>query len=159
MRVETREVDYVNMGLPTQTIKQADTSLVSDTGSQSCLWGLEDFYRCGYKKADLIPVKQKMYAANRQPINIEGAILVRLSGKDKNGVVVVALVMVYVSRDTKHFYVSKQALIALHVIPSDFPTIGGARDAPGVAACGDDVSETRENCGCPTREDPPPRPE
>ena len=39
---------------------------VADTGAQSCLWGLRDFYRCGFKKHQLIPVRQRMQAANRE---------------------------------------------------------------------------------------------
>ena len=46
---------------------------VTDTGAQSCLWGITDFYRCGFKDADLIPVKRTVIAANQDEIEISGA--------------------------------------------------------------------------------------
>ena len=30
---------------------------VADTGTQSCLWSLRQFYKCGFKKSHLVPVK------------------------------------------------------------------------------------------------------
>ena len=62
-----------------------ETSSVTDSHTLSCLWDLNDFYWCGYKKSNLLPVKQSLLATNKHPKNIEGAIFIRLSGKDKNG--------------------------------------------------------------------------
>ena len=69
VNVRVEPDDYRSLGLPCPTVKTASSSLVSDSGAQSCLWGWTDFLRCGFRKKDLLPVKQKLWAANRQPIN------------------------------------------------------------------------------------------
>ena len=116
---------------------------VTDTGAQSCLWGLNDFYRSGFKKSDLTPVKQRLFAANRQPIDISGAIILRISGKTKGGGILEAPVMVYVSKDASNFYVSRQALVTLKVIHKNFPQIGSAEEPEMCSAVEPEV------CKCP----------
>ena len=58
---------------------------IADTGCQSCLIGLKMVYRLGFKQADLLPVEHKMSAANRQAIEITGAVILRLRGADSGG--------------------------------------------------------------------------
>ena len=96
---------------------------MTDSHALSCLWDLNDFYWCGYKKSNLLPVKQSLLATNKHPINIEGAIFIRLSGKDKNGNIVEVPLLSYVSGDTKHFYLLKRALIG-NVLESKVATCG-----------------------------------
>ena len=111
LRVEADKRDYEQMGAPFPNIMPSYVNAVTDTGAQSCLWGLKDFYRCGFKDSDLIPVKRTIVAANREEINILGAILLRLKGTDSKGNVHTAVVMVYVTPDTQRFYLSGSALI------------------------------------------------
>ena len=61
-----------------------------------------------------------MEAANKAPIRIDGAILVRLSGMNDGGQLIEAAVMVYISPDSKQFYLSKEAMIQLGIIPCRF---------------------------------------
>ena len=103
LRVSTDVSDYEQMGAPHPDIMPTHETAVSDTGAMSCLWGLENFYRCGFKDSDLIPVKRTIVAANREKINILGAILLRLSGTDALGNTHTAAVMVYVTPDTNIF--------------------------------------------------------
>ena len=72
LRVETDRRDYAQMGAPFPDIMPAHVNTVTDTGAQFCLWGVKDFYRCGFKDSDLIPVKRTIVAANRQKIQILG---------------------------------------------------------------------------------------
>ena len=65
-----------------------------------------------------------MLAANHEEIEIAGATLIRLSGTDIRGKMHTAPIMVYVSPSTKKFYISREALIQLHVIDRDFPKVG-----------------------------------
>ena len=116
LRVATEFGDYNDIGAPFPDIMPSYVSVVTDTGAQSCLWSLADFYRCGFKDSDLIPVKRTMVAANQEEIEIAGAIFVRLSGKDSLGNVHTAAVMAYVSPSTTKFYLSREALVQL-----DFP--------------------------------------
>lgn len=52
------------------SVKPSIFTVVTDTGAQSCLWGMQDFLRCGFSKTDLIPIKHSLYAANQIEINI-----------------------------------------------------------------------------------------
>ena len=97
LRLTTDLDDYIRIGPTYPKITPTHVSVVTDTGAQSCLWSLQDFYRCGFKKSDLLPVKRTLLAANKEKICIDGAILVRLSGVDKNGCTHTAPVMVYIS--------------------------------------------------------------
>ena len=67
--------DYNRIGIDCPKIKPCNVSVVTDTGAQSALWSLQDFYKCGFKDADLLPVKQTMRAANMEEIEISGAVL------------------------------------------------------------------------------------
>ena len=68
-----------------------------------------------------------MAAANKSPIKVEGAIVLRLSGNDDNGETHECAVMVYISLDVEDFFVSKEAMKQLAIIPKDFPRIGAAK--------------------------------
>ena len=148
LRLTAEKTDYDYIGAKFPRIAPSYVTVVSDTGAQSCLWGLKDFYRYGFIKSDLLPVKHSMVAANSERINIVGAILVRLSGLDDHGRSHTAPIMVYISSSTKRFYLSREALIQLGVISKDFPRVGAAMESCSV--------ERREKvCGCPVRSLPP----
>ena len=71
-----------------------------------------------------------MKAANTAPITIDGAILLRLSGVSKQGDVVEAAVMAYISPDTDSFFLSKEAMVQLGIISQDFPQLGASSPMP-----------------------------
>ena len=93
-----------------------------------------------------------MLAANREEIQIEGAIFVRLSGEDAQGGTYTAPVMAYVSPSTQKFYLSQESLIQLGVILKNFPQVGAALEASA-------IEHSMSPCGCPTRALPPGRPD
>ena len=150
LRLTTDKQDYKHFGGLCPEVSPSWVTAVTDTGAQSCLWSLHDFYRCGFKDNDLIPVRRSMVAANSEEIKIVGAIFMRLSGTDANGVTYTAAVMVYISPSTKKLYLPREALIQLKVIPKDFPKVGAVLDVSAI--------ETKAPCGCPTRALPPDRP-
>ena len=53
---------------------------MSDTGAQSCLWSMIGFLAAGFTPIHLIPVSLDLVAANKSPIKIAGAIILRLQG-------------------------------------------------------------------------------
>ena len=63
-------------------------NMTADTGCQSVLVGIKIIHRLGFKKWDLIPVKTKMSAVNRDVIPILGAVIQRLSRKSGSGKVI-----------------------------------------------------------------------
>ena len=152
LRLPTERSDYDHVGAPYPRVAPSHVTVVTDTGAQSCLWGLHDFYRCGFKKSDLLPVKRGMVAANREEIKIEGAIFVRLSGEDAHGKLYTAPIMAYVSSSTNKFYLSQQSLLHLGVISKNFPQVGAAMETSA-------INHHVSPCGCPTRVLPPEKPD
>ena len=75
-----RKLDKLPHGGPTEA--------VADTGCTATLIGLKRAYSLGFKKKDFIPVDLKMRAINESPVEIIGAILLRISAHDKNGTLV-----------------------------------------------------------------------
>jgi hypothetical protein len=151
LRLTIAAEDYDHVGVRCPKLMPSFVTVVTDTGAQSCLWSLQDFYRCGFRDSDLFPIKRTFFAANREEIKIVGAIFLRLSGVDESGKTHTAPIMAYVSPSTNKFYLSRQALIHLAVIPKDFPKVGAAVETAT-------IESTTAPCGCPTRSLPPGRP-
>ena len=71
-------------------------------------------------------------AANRAAIEIDGAILLCISGESSNGTTYEAAATVYISPSTNAFFPSKDVMVQLGVISPSFPEIGTYRHAmPG----------------------------
>ena len=152
LRLTTKPDDYSHFGATCPKVTPSFVTVVTDTGAQSCLWSQKDFYRCGFRDSDLLPVSRTMLAANMEEIVIAGAIFICLSGKDAEGRTHTAPVMAYVSPSTSKFYLSRQALIQLGVIPKDFPQVGAAAESASIEG-------NSAVCGCPCRSLPPSRPQ
>ena len=54
----SRMYDRFNMDVP--RVAAAQIEGLADTGAQSCLWGIKDFYKCGFKRSQLIPVRHRL---------------------------------------------------------------------------------------------------
>ena len=144
LQLTADDSDYSHIGAVCPRVTPSFVTVVSDTGAQSCLWSLHDFYRCGFKDSDLLPVKRTMRAANMEEIEIVGAVFVRLSGTDASGNTHTAPIMAYVSPSTQKFYLSREALVQLGVIPKNFPKVGAAMEASAIEG-------QMAPCGCPIR--------
>ena len=177
LEVETE--DYQQFDLAPPKIPVAFINGVADTGAQSCLMGTRIFYQCGFKKKDLIPVKCRMAAANREPLTILGAILVRLyAAEGKKNVHTGA--MVYITPDTDKFYLSREVLGDMKIINDKFPVIpeepivssvssipstinlesaSGVTSPPSTTATKIPPTGSYAPCGCRNRTKPPERPE
>ena len=51
---------YENLHLPVPGVKPSIILGNADTCAQSCLWGMTQFYKCGFKKKHLVPVRYSM---------------------------------------------------------------------------------------------------
>ena len=101
-----------------------------DFGAQSCLWSLKDFLSAGIAESDLLQVSVDLVPANRSPINVAGAIILRLQGRAKDSDKEYSYAsMVYVSKDANGFYLSCEAMVDLCIVPSNFPSVGAAPHA------------------------------
>ena len=127
--------------------------------------GSKMFYKCGFKKHDLIPVKCRMAAANREPLNILGAIFIRFSGSTEESKSITSGALTYVSTDTDKFYLSREVLKDLGVIDQNFPQIKPNMMSAGLENQATNGSEKfigkdqLSTCGCLVRTKPPPRPD
>ena len=124
LKVSTAVDDYLQLGYRYVPIVPKSIDVVADSGAQSCLWSRKLYLRCGFVMEDLIPVNHNMKAANKAPIEIDGAILLRLAGKSSCDESWEAAVMVYISPQANSFFLSKEAMVQLGIIPSSFPCVG-----------------------------------
>ena len=133
--------------------------MTADTGCQSVLVGIKIIHRLDFKKSDLIPVKTKMSAVNRDVIPILGAVILRLSGKTGSGKVIETAQICYVTDVIEGAYLSREACTTLGIIPSDFPRIGSATQQPmSVSSAAASLRDEKCDCSCPIRTKPPPLP-
>ena len=126
---------------------------IIDSGAQCCLWGWRECEAAGFTYNDLIPVKQKLNAVSKSTITIYGAAILRISGTSTSGIPCSSAVIAYVSPDVSGFYLSREAMVQLQIVNSDFPAVGSAPMARG--SLSETVSAIDEECSCPSRGLPP----
>ena len=173
LTVSTNEADYLAFGRKNTSIKPFIVSAMVDSGAQSCLWSLKDFLSAGFAESDLLQVSVDLVAANRSPINVAGALILRLQGRAKDSdKEYTCASMVYVSKDANGFYLSCEAMVDLCIVPSNFPSIGAAphvrvkpstdrsllRDRTLNSGCSHASLTTDAPCSCPPRSVVPDRP-
>ena len=132
---------------------QATVPAMADTGCQSCLAGEKILSQLGLQLSHLIPTTMKMSAANSEGITILGALPLRISATSPTGSTCVTHQVVYITPSSNRFFLSKQACVALGIIPLSFPTVGATHSVTE-----QDTEDTQPCCNCPRREAPPPRP-
>ena len=165
IRMTTNVDEYNHLGFPYPQIAPKFIDVAADSGAQSCLWSREGFLASGFSRRHLISVYHTMKAANRVPITIDDAILLRLSGISRDGDAMEAAIMAYISPEARSFFLSKEGMIQLGVIPKTFPQIGSAitSQVPHVSASTSDTfklpnDSTNAECGCLCRSLPPGQP-
>ena len=149
-------------------------SAMTDTGCQSCLSGLGMLAKLNMKTSDLLPVKVKMNAANKKPINILGAAILNLTVRSEEGKSFSTKQLTYITNDTETFFLSKEACQDLQIIPRNFPSVLNLRNFGGHPSPSAAPSKNEHltaaaqkyippdpapaTCSCPPREQPPPPP-
>ena len=159
LKLSINQSDYKELRLPIPNAKSSKVKAITDTGAQSSLMGIKAFRKSGFDEALIVPAKKKMFAANSEGINILGAFFGRLCGHDKQGHYIEAPEMIYVTDSTDLFYLSRQGMENLKIIPTDFPSIGAA--ASITSSINPDIpaeAEPNNACECLPRTAPPPRP-
>jgi hypothetical protein len=126
LRLTTNKDDYQAFDVSFPQISPMHLAVITDTGAQSCLWSRNSFDNSGLRSSDLIPVNYGMMAANKSNIRIDGAVILRLEGKDMRGRSVECAAMTYISPDADNFYLSKEAMTQLGIISTNFPQVGSA---------------------------------
>nr|KAG5712492.1 hypothetical protein BaRGS_011466 [Batillaria attramentaria] len=119
--------DAQSLGFPTSLstpTRPISYPAMADTGCQSCLAGMALLHKMGLTRSHLLPVNMKMTAANRGTIDIIGALALRISGTSPSKNRLATHQMVYFTTATDRMFLSKQACVALGMLPPSFPTIG-----------------------------------
>ena len=166
IRVHAHPADVHALGLgapfhwPTPSVEH---SVMADTGCQSCLASTSLLSKLGLQTRHLLPVTMKMTVADNRGINILGALVVRISGTSPSEKEYQTCQIVYFSDNINTSFLSKQACIALGVMPQTFSTIGDtdfdkASEVQSTAACPPTPTASKPDCDCPWRQPPPPRP-
>ena len=154
----------------------ANTLAIADTGCQSCLAGTSLLKQLGLKVSDLTPTSMKMRAANKDPIQIMGALALRITCTKDSMRSRTTRQIVYISQATDRFFLSMEACKELGIIPASFPSTESAAveiplnktsyrgttyqagdECRGGKGCPTEREEN--NCSCPPHQNPPPLPD
>ena len=76
--ISTDKKAYIQINIKCPRQNYCKINVVTDTGVQSCLWDLDNYIKYCFKKSKFLPVKRKIVAANREQIEITGAIFMEL---------------------------------------------------------------------------------
>ena len=163
---------------------QCNIDGMPDTGCQCCLAGTHILRQLGLSRTDLIPVSQRMQAANKSRIHLLGAIIVEISLPDTKAK---SKQMVYVTPSVTRLFLSRETCSDLGLISPRFPSTTTAEASsiptPGQSRSGSphntpspplgngkargpsreqrplqsntSPSAEKRTCGCPTRSLPP----
>ena len=150
LSISTHAEDYQSLGFsPPRITKERTVMGMADTGCQSCLCGLQVVQDLGISERDLLPVTMSMRAANKGNIRILGAAIVRMSGRSQQGLLHETRQIMYVTDNSDHLFISREACQALGMISEHFPAIGEMSQTLTAAS-------VATKCECPLREPPPP---
>ena len=160
LKMSIEKEDYNHFGFSLEVPqKQSFVSAMADTGCQSCLAGFKIVKKLGLSTKDLIPVDLKMHAADNHDINILGATILRLSGKDSKGEEKSTKQMVYVTNHTDKLFLSREACTDLGIISQKFPIVNETEETNPHNSISSAAAPTpQQECHCPKRTKPPPIP-
>jgi len=170
LNISVNKDDYKTFNRSCPAVRPVSIQAIADSGAQSCLWSKAEFLSSGFSTHDLMPVDLSISAANKSPIRVEGAVLMRISVPSNRGKINSYPVMVYVSPDAQGFYLSWEALLDLGIFQHKFPLLncnGRSIDTKPKANCyssevdsrsGDLPGYRANSCSCPKRSKPPTRP-
>ena len=153
--------DYKALGFDLKSKPRiANVPAMADTGCHSCLAGFKVIHLLGLKQSDIIPVTMKMHTAVNMGIRILGATVLRISGKDYKGNAIETRQITYITDDSEKIFISREACVALGIVPASFPAIGGAFDSNQTAVIEGEIDglSLTSSCNHPRRQQRPPIP-
>jgi len=125
----------------------------ADSGAQTCACGTETLHSLGMDESDLIPTSHRIVGVTSTAMDLAGVFLARLSAGGS-----CTRQVIYVSRNTKGFFLSETALRDLGSLSPSFPV--PLPDSTVMAAAGLQSKDHHlAPCGCLRRTKPPPRPD
>ena len=96
----------------------------------NCLAGFKVLKKLGLSTKDLIPVELRMHAADNHDIQLLGAAILRLTGRNHDGKkrTTRQIVLVYVTNHIDKLFLSREACADLGIISHQFPLTGEAQE-------------------------------
>ena len=120
--------DYQAFRRSCPIVAQTVITAMADTRAQLCIWSMTGFLAAGFTPSHLIPVSLDLVAANKSPIKIAGAIILRLQGHSPDSEPFSCATMVYVSEAARGLYMSWEAMMYLGIISPNFPSVSAATE-------------------------------
>ena len=151
--------DHEEFGCPLKASNPTpvEIPMIADTGCQSNIIPLRTALAMGVAKSDIVPVKLTMRGAISEDMGVEGGIFTEIATVDAAGTPRSTKQMVYTSNKVGKAFLCREALIALGVIPQDFPAAPVSWPTEMVASV---ENSSKLKCPCPKRcENPPPVPQ
>jgi hypothetical protein len=125
----------------------------ADSGAQTCACGIDTLRYLGIAESDLIPTSHRILGVTSTAMDIAGVLLAKVSVNDS-----CTRQVIYVSRNTKGFFLSEKALRDLGSLPPSFPMPPNSSTV--MAAEGIQSNDPKlAPCGCLRRTKPPLRPD
>jgi hypothetical protein len=146
--------------IPATTLRNVHDGVIvnscADTGAQTCASGLEILKVLNVSEKFLIPTSHRIIGVTQSCMDIAGVLLLKIEAEGR-----ISRQVVYVSRNTKGFYLSEQAQIDLGVLPVDYPIANCFPPRSSIVASSDEahVLNPTAPCGCLARSSTPPRPD
>ena len=126
--------DYAHFGYRfTKPARTCQLRAITDTGCQSTIMNLEQVHKRATRRVTS-STQRRMQAIDINPIEIIGAIIIRLSGLDIQGNSHETTQICYVSNKIKGMYLSEHGCKQLGIIPGSFPSVGAVNSDNDVAA-------------------------
>ena len=119
------ESGYYQTALPRPVVhKETCVEAIPDTAAQITLAGTDLINSMNISRQSLIQVSQRIKDVSSQALPIIGALLLDITGQDKEGHSITSTQLVYIAKGAKRILLSKKACQELGIISSDFPMIG-----------------------------------
>ena len=119
------ESGYYQTALPRPVVhKETCVEAIPDTAAQITLAGTDLINSMNISRQSLIQVSQRIVGVSSQTLPIIGALLLDITGQDKEGHSITSTQLVYIAKGAKRILLSKKACQELGIISSDFPMIG-----------------------------------
>ena len=152
INISTNIDDYNRFKLrkPQKLSKNLQIPAIVDSGAQCCVWSWTQCREAGFLRSDLIPVQQKLNGVSKSHLTVYGAILLRIHGVSTSNTEHFAAAVVYISPDVSDFYMSRDVMVQLCIVPQNFPSIGSAIPLCEVSSEPLDPA----SCSCPPRCEP-----
>ena len=150
--------------LDAYSVRRWTADSTPDTGATVVCHGPELMDKMKIGKSQLMKADIKLYAANRRRLDVLGCLPFHITHVESEQS---TLEMVYVVKELRGLYLSKNCLVALGCIPPSFPLPAAsatltAKHTDSVCAmedCNDAQKAETAPCGCPKRTDTPDPPE